>query len=149
MSAALHLAGAEDAERLLPMIAAFHKEAGIEMSDEARARALAPVLEGSPYGAAYLIGPRRSPVGYITVSFGWSMELGGLDGMIDEFYIRPSVRGRGMGTEVLLQLVPALGQAGVTALHMEVDREDTRRQRLYRRAGFALRERYMLATRRL
>jgi len=147
MSAALHLAGLDDGPKLLPMIAAFHAEFGLDISDIQREEALTPVLEGSPYAAAYIIGPRRSPVGYITVSFGWSMELGGLDGFVDEFFIRPSVRRRGMGTEVLLQLLPALGSAGVKALHMEVQKEDDSAKRLFHKAGFRARDGYVLMSR--
>jgi hypothetical protein len=70
VSAALHLAGPEDMERLLPMVAAHHAGEGIE-SDEAHRRAgLGPLLQGSPLGAVYVVGPRVGPVGFIVVSSG-------------------------------------------------------------------------------
>jgi ribosomal protein S18 acetylase RimI-like enzyme len=147
VSAALHLAGPQDMERLLPMVAAYHAEEGIA-SDEARRRAgLGPLLEGSPLGAAYLIGPRVGPVGYIVVSFGWSLEFAGMDGFVDEFWIRPGVRGRGMGSEVLAALIPALEAAGLKALHLEAGTENAGAQRLYARHGFALRDGFRLMTR--
>ncbi len=59
-------------------------------------------------------------MGYIAVSFGWSIELGGMDGFLDEFYIREGVRGRGMGSEVLAALLPQLAQAGLVGLSLEV-----------------------------
>jgi ribosomal protein S18 acetylase RimI-like enzyme len=80
-------------------------------------------------------------------SFGYSVELGGIDGFVDEFFIRESVRGRGMGTEVLGKLLPALSQNGVRALHLEVARDNDAAQRLYTRAGFRMRDRYALMTR--
>jgi ribosomal protein S18 acetylase RimI-like enzyme len=148
MSAALHLAGPDDLDRLEPMVAAYHAHEGIDTTKEQRRTALAPILDGSlPFGVAYLIGPRRSPVGYIVVSFGYSVELGGIDGFVDEFFIRESVRGRGMGTEVLGKLLPALSQNGVRALHLEVARDNDAAQRLYTRAGFRMRDRYALMTR--
>ena len=143
----LHIATADDLPRLLPMVAAYHAEEGID-SDEAHLEAaLAPLLDGTPLGVAYLIGPRRSPVGYIVISFGYSVELGGIDGVIDEFWIRPPVRGRGMGMDVLLGLIPALAEHGLCGLSLEVDRDNTRAQKLYNRAGFRLREKYSLMTR--
>ncbi|MBT0957095.1 GNAT family N-acetyltransferase [Alphaproteobacteria bacterium KMM 3653] len=147
MSAKLHLCTADDAEKLMPLIEAFHTEMELPHDPARVTAALAPLLDGSPHGAAYLIGPRVAPVGYIVVCFGYSLELGGIDGFIDEFYIRPRVRGRGMGTEVLQALVPALAAGGVMALHLEVDREDAKAQRLYTRAHFKMRERYALMTR--
>ena len=74
-----------------------------------------PLLEGSPHGAVYLIGPARAPIGYAIVSFGWSVEFGGLDGFVDELYLRPAVRRRGIATEALLALGQRLGAAGMTA----------------------------------
>lgn len=149
MSAALHLAGPEDLDRLAGLVARFHDEQGISQDDETRRAALKPLLEGNPYGVAYLIGPSRAPAGYIVVTFGWSVEFGGMDGFIDEIYLRPAVRGRGMASEVLAALPRALADAGVTALHLEVNRQDDRLIRLYQRAGFTPRERYMLMSRKL
>jgi ribosomal protein S18 acetylase RimI-like enzyme len=149
MSAALHLAGPEDLDKLMTLVAAFHAEDGIDSDADSRQAGIAPLLTGSPYGAVYLIGPTRAPVGYVVVTFGWSVEFGGLDAFIDEFYIRPGVRGRGMGTDVLTALPNALAQAGVKAVHLEVDRGNDTAQRLYMRAGFDRRDRYMLMSRKL
>lgn len=147
MSAAIHLAGPKDARALLPMVAAYHEEGGIATSPEHREAALAPLLDGSPLGCVYLIGPRSAPIGYIVVSFGWSLEFGGMDGFIDEFYVRRGVRGRGVGSEVLGALVPQLEANGLRALHLEAAAEKPRLRQLYKRAGFRLREDFHLMTR--
>lgn len=148
MSAALHLAKADDLPRLQSLIAAFHAQEGIKQTDEDRTAALTPLLEGIPHGAAYLIGPKNGPVGYIVVSFGYSVEMGGVIGFIDEFYIRENVRGRGMGGEVLRTLMPALADYGVKALHLEVERANEGAKRLYSRLGFVARDGNHLMTRR-
>ncbi len=105
------------------------------------------MLEGIPHGTIYLIGPARAPIGYIVISFGWSVEFGGLDGFVDELYIRRAVRGRGLATDVLLALPRALAQAGLRALHLEVARGNEAAQKLYLRAGFKAREDHYLMTR--
>ena len=74
MKAALHLAQTPDADRLEALVAACHAETGITQTEEERRAALLPLLEGSPHGAIYLIGPARAPVGYIVLTFGWSLE---------------------------------------------------------------------------
>ncbi|MBT8408930.1 MAG: GNAT family N-acetyltransferase [Alphaproteobacteria bacterium] len=147
MSAALHIAGPADLAALLPLVAAYHAHAGIEADDDHRRAALEPLLEGSPLGVVYLIGPRRAPIGYIAITFGWSIELGGMDGFIDEFFIRPGVRGRGVGSEVLEALLPRLEEAGVKALHLEARAGDTVLERLYGRHRFKLRDGFHLMTR--
>lgn len=139
----LQLATPEDLPRLLPLVAAFHQEMGFGTDAAHQENAVTPLLEGSPYGAIWLIGPRKAPVGYIAVTFGWSIEFGGLDGIVDELFIRPTVRGRGMGSEALNGLSLALRDNGVRALHLEVKRDDISTQRFYTRAKFASRETYM------
>ncbi|MEM7753431.1 MAG: GNAT family N-acetyltransferase [Pseudomonadota bacterium] len=140
MTQLLHLATADDLDRIERMVAAYHAFEGIESDEATRNAALAPLLEGSPHGAIWMIGPQMAPVGYVAVSFGWSIELGGLDGIIDEFWIREAVRGRGMGGEALLALQKALQQAGVMALSLEVANTNETAQRLYGRAGFKMRD---------
>jgi len=116
------------------LVGDFHAESGIAGDETTRRAALLPLLEGSPHGAVYLIGPGRAPIGYIAISFGWSLAFGGMQGAIDEIYIRPAVRGRGIGSEVLLALPRALAGAGLRALHLEVERGNDRARRLWRNA---------------
>ncbi len=136
MSQLLHLATMDDLDRLLTMVTAYHAEEGLSTTPEQRETALKPVLDGSPHGAIWLIGPKIAPVGYVCVSFGWSLELGGLDGMVDELWIREKIRGRGMGTDALNALQKALQEAGVKALSLEVATDNDRAARLYKRVGF-------------
>jgi ribosomal protein S18 acetylase RimI-like enzyme len=149
MSAALHLAKPDDLDRLCTLVAAFQAEKGLASTDEAHRAGLAPLLSGIPHGAAYLIGPARAPMGYVIISFGWSMEFGGMDGFIDSIYLRPAVRGRGIATEILIALPKALAGAGLVALRLEVDDTNETAKRLYARAGFKPRERYLLMGKRL
>ncbi len=149
MSAALHLASTSDLDRLCALVTASHTEVGLTSTDEARHAALAPLLEGIPHGAAYLIGPSRAPMGYVIVTFGWSLEFGGMEGFVDEIYLRPAVRGRGIAGEILISLPKALAEAGVKVLHLRVERTNDIAQRLYTRAGFKAREGFLLMSKRL
>ena len=136
MSTAINLGGPEDDERLLSLMARYHEECGLDYDDEHRARVAAPLLEGSPLGAVWLIGPQRAPLGYVLVTFGWSVRLGGMIGWVEEVFIRPSVRSRGIGTEVLHAIAVSLGPAGIQALQVRVD-GDERLARFCNRVGFA------------
>lgn len=147
MSAVLTLARPDHLDKLDALVAAFHAEEGITLPIEQRRAGLQPLLEGIPHGAAYLIGPARAPIGYLVITFGWSLEFGGLDGFIDEIFVRPGVRGRGIASETLQALPRALAGAGLKALHLEVRRDCDKTQKLYARAGFTARSDYMLMTR--
>lgn len=149
MSAALTLAAPDHLDKLVALVAAFHAEAGIDSTEESRSAGVAPLLDGIPHGCAYLVGPPRAPIGYVIVTFGWSVEFGGLDAFIDELYVRPGVRGRGIATEALISLPRALAQGGLRAVHLEVARGNEAALKLYRRAGFQPREDTLLMSRRL
>jgi ribosomal protein S18 acetylase RimI-like enzyme len=149
VSAALTLGGPDHLDKLVALVASFHAESGIESTEESRLAGVAPLLDGIPHGCAYLIGPPRAPIGYIVICFGWSVEFGGLDAVIDELYIRPGVRGRGMASEALIALPRALAEAGLRAIHLEVDKTNAPAMKLYRRAGFEARDTYMFMSKRL
>ena len=136
----MHLASPDDLAKLLPMVAAFHGERGQEGDEAQRQAALGPLLDGSPHGAVWLIGPRKAPVGYVAVTFGWSIAEGGLEGTVEELFIRPAVRRRGMGSEALSDIAKALKANGVRTLHLEVDRSDETVQRFCARARFGARD---------
>ena len=68
MSAALTLGNPDHLDRLLTLVTAFHDEQGIVMTPEARRAGIAPLLDGIPHGAVYLIGPPRAAIGYIVVT---------------------------------------------------------------------------------
>jgi ribosomal protein S18 acetylase RimI-like enzyme len=138
----LHLATPEDLPKLLPLVAAFHDHQGFQTSPEHQHDAILPLLQGSPHGAVWLIGPRRAPVGYVVVSFGWSVEYGGMDAIIDEIYVRNAVRKRGMGSEALNGLAKALKDGGIRALHLETDLDNETLKRFYQRAKFVTRDGY-------
>jgi len=147
MTTAITLATPQDAPKLLAMIEAFHSEYGLNTDNDRREAALTPLLEGSPLGAVWLFGPTMAPTGYVIITFGWSMEFGGMDAFVDELYIRPPVRRRGIASEVLMAISSSLADVGVKALHLEVDKEDADTIRLYTRARFEMRDRYSLMTR--
>ncbi|SMX41858.1 GNAT family N-acetyltransferase [Actibacterium lipolyticum] len=143
----LNLAGPDDINRVLPMIASYHAHAGIQTTEQQRRDALTALYGEDIQAAIWLIGPARAPVGYIAVSFGFSIELGGRDAFIDEFFIRDAVRGRGMGSQALHLILPMLKQMGIKAVHMEVDHQNTAAAKLYERAGFRARSQNYLMTR--
>lgn len=142
MSATLHLAGPDDLPKLTKLVAAFHAEHAIEMDPLKRETVLKPICDGIPQAVAYLVGPKVSPLGYVILTIGYSVEFGGYDSWLDEIYVRPNVRGRGIGGEVLLQLGKTMSEAGVKAMFLEADPQNESALRLYQRSGFQPRDRY-------
>ena len=99
---------------------------------------------GSPPHAA--AGGR--PVGYAVLTFAHSIEFGGRCGFVDELYVEPPARGRGVGRRALERVADEARSLGVRVLLLEVSPENERVAGLYRSAGFAERK-YRLMTKRI
>jgi GNAT superfamily N-acetyltransferase len=106
--------------------------------------ALAGLLRDRRRGRAWLIAAGGRPAGYLVVTLGWSLEYLGLDAFVDELYLEPSWRGRGVGSAAVRLAGAACRRLGVRALHLEVERRNRRARRFYRRAGFADHDRFLM-----
>lgn len=60
--------------------------------------------------------------------------------VLDELYVQPALRGRGIGSALVSCLLQELKRRGSLELHINVDEDDTGTRRFYERHGFANRE---------
>lgn len=130
----LRLAGAADREGLLALAEAFHQEDGHPLP-EAGKRALTLLLDAPEHGNVFLIEAAGARVGYAVLCFSFSIEWGGKDAFLDDLYLVPECRSKGLGAWILRQLEAAARAAGCRAMHLEVMGQNPA-ARLYRRAGF-------------
>ena len=66
------------------------------------------------------------PVGYVVLTWSFSIESGGLDGYIDELFLLPEVRGRGLGRRVLALAEQEARRLGLLRLYLEVEHGNPR-----------------------
>ena len=103
--------------------------------DAATARAgFEPLLRDDRYGIVHLAEVDGAIDGYGVVTWGWSIEVGGLDVVLDELYAR--TRGRGVGTALLRALEAACHERGVKRIFLETEAPNAAARRLYEREGF-------------
>lgn len=131
-------------DRLLPFVRDYHAFEAIERSDDERRASLAPLLGENPFGRIWLIVEAGEPVGYIALCFGYSIEFGGRDAFVDEFFLTATARGRGLGRQVFAEVRKSAAQLGIVALHLEVARSNPGARRFYQSLGFAARDGYHL-----
>ena len=149
MSEILRLAGPADIDLLLPFMREYCEFDGLD-HDPARARrTMLALLEDPRLGRTWFIDGDTATCGYLTLCYGYSLELGGRDAYVDELYIRAPFRGRGLGTRALDAACRAVQADSVVALYLEVRRDNVEAQRYYERLGFERRDRYFLLARRL
>jgi ribosomal protein S18 acetylase RimI-like enzyme len=140
-------AGPADLEALLPMLAGFSASQGYPFDVATARRALGELLARAELGRVYRIVRGGETVGYAALTFGFSLEWGGMDAFVDEIYLEPEVRGQGLGRAALRALFDVARAAGVRALHLEVEAGNVAGQALYRSEGFTGGERSMLSRR--
>jgi len=139
----LQTAGVAELAALLPLVRAYHEFEQVDMSDQQRREALAPLLQpDSPLGRVWLLLLTGDVVGYVALCFGYSIEFRGRDAFVDELYVEPGARGRGVASAALARVMREAAQLGIVALHLEVARSNERARRLYRRWGFESREQF-------
>jgi ribosomal protein S18 acetylase RimI-like enzyme len=128
-------AGPGEAATLLALARVFHGEDGHPL-DEGGAAAIALVARGTPHGRAWLIREGSAIVGYLVLGLGFSVEYGGVDGFLDDLYIAPEWRNRGLGSAVLGLLDAEARRLEVQAIHLEIMPGNDRAEGLHRRRGF-------------
>lgn len=149
MDVVLQIAEPADVPLLLEFMRSYYVFEGIEYVEETAAHALNGLLSSEQSGRAWLICLQGKPVGYAALTFGYSLEMGGRDAFLDELFLVETVRGKGIGKQVMAMIQQEARQLGVHALHLEVGRENTHAQRLYRTTGFQTRQGFFLMTCRL
>lgn len=148
MTHAVREAGPGDLFRLVAMVERFHAETDVTPSRPVAA-VLDRLLRNPALGRVGVIDDEDRVVAYVVVGFGFSLEFGGRDGFVDELFVAPDARGKGLGTALLAWAVAEAERAwGLGALHLEVDRRDQRARDFYATQGFETRTRYMLMSRR-
>ena len=133
-----------DLPALLPLIAGYHDFEGIASDAAGREAAARALLARPEFGAIWLVRADARTAGYIALCQGFSLEFGGFDAFVDEFFLLPEFRGRGIGGRVLELIRGEARARGINALHLEVERDNAPARRLYEKAGFEARERYVL-----
>ena len=75
-------------------------------------------------------------VGVAYVSFVWTLEHGGHSAWLEELYVRPEERSRGVGSALLAAALDFARADSCAALDLEVEAEHVRAANLYARNGF-------------
>jgi GNAT superfamily N-acetyltransferase len=92
-----------------------------------------PFGEGAP-GQVWVVEDEAGLNGYGVLTWGWSLESGGRDALLDELYVRD--RGRGAGAALLEALVAAARAGGASRMFLETEEGNAAARRFYARAGF-------------
>ena len=149
MDVELRALDATNLPSVLPLIADYHAFESLDSSPAEREAAARQLIDNPKSGAIWLIYCDGELAGYIALCLGFSIEFNGFDAFVDEFFLAKAFRGRGIGTQALAAIRHEARARKINALHLEVARDNEPARRLYRKAGFEARDKYVLMTARL
>ncbi len=129
---------------LLELVQVFHENESLPFNETIDRDVLRHFLTDASLGQAWFIQQEDEVIGYIILTLGFSLEYRGRDAFVDEFYLQPQYRGQGIGTQMLAFAEEACRVLGVQALHLEVDFENLKAQRLYGRVGYQRKDRFLM-----
>ena len=138
--------GLADLAALERLVRAYYVEAGQIFDERRHPDALTRLVGGDALGRGWFVRLDALTVGYIVLTWSFSIESGGLDGYIDELFLLPEVRGRGLGRRVLALAEQEARRLGLLRLYLEVEHGNSAIG-LYRRAGFVEHQRYLMSKR--
>jgi len=141
----LRVAEESDAQLLLDFMRQYYAFDG-HAFDQSKARAaLINFLRNASFGRAWLICDQATPVGYIVLALGYSLEYLGPDAFIDEFFLLESHRSRGWGRQAMEFVEDYARSVGVRSIHLEVVRANRRALEVYRKLGFVDHEHHLMS----
>lgn len=140
-------ATAADVPALLGLMRVFYAEEGYPFSDASASDAVRHLLENDRAGRIWIAQGDHAPLGYVVLTFGYSLEHHGVVAFVDEVFVVSESRGRGLGTAALALAEAECSALGVRTLQLEVERDNVAAQELYRRSGFKDHGRFLLTKR--
>jgi GNAT superfamily N-acetyltransferase len=146
-----------DRSALIALCAAYRRADAQEQAPGLVSAALDAALAGDALIHVYLIELLEESslpgegaamlVGYLALTLGFSIEVGGRDAFVDELYIEPPLQGRGLGRQALSFAETLCYQLGVRRVCLEVERQNVRAKRLYNALGYHEHGRHLLSKR--
>jgi ribosomal protein S18 acetylase RimI-like enzyme len=106
--------------------------------------ALRKFLANSELGRVWLILEQQKSAGYVVLTLGFSFEYHGREAFIDELYIEPECRRKGLGRQAMKFVAGRAREMGVHAIHLEVDHGNEPALELYRRESYEDHGRYLM-----
>ena len=128
-----------DLAELAPLVSLFDaqlREHDIATSPDALAAVLRTLSAHPQHGFLLTASHNGLPIGVAYASSILSLEHGGWSGWLEEFYVLPEWRGRGVGSLLLAAVIAAATDRGWPALDIEVDATHARVVSLYTRHDF-------------
>lgn len=135
MSAVIEKARSADIPILVDLMAEFYAESNYALDREWAADSFAQLVQAPDRGAAWIGRDASQVAGYVVLTMKHSMEFGGPDAFIDDLFVRPNSRRRGVATLLLHALFEECRERNALAVHAGVGHDNEGAIALYQAFG--------------
>ena len=125
-----------DRRNVLKMMEEFYSSPAVlhKIPKENYAKTLDEAEKGSPYLDVFRLQHDLSIAGYALTAYTYSNEAGGNVAWIEEIYVCPEFRSKGLGREFINYIKKEYGD--FARIRLEVEQSNDGATRLYKREGF-------------
>lgn len=123
----------DDLEPLIPLIRSFYVIDRHEFDESVVRQALIPLLGDDTFGQVWVTDDGELG-GYVVITWGYSLESGGRECLVDEIYVER--RSSGTGARLLEAALNGAREAGARAVFLETEAHNERVRAFYARCGF-------------
>jgi ribosomal protein S18 acetylase RimI-like enzyme len=134
-------------DRVLPFMSRLYEQDHLDYDPARAVRVCEWFLANPDWGAIWMIQADAQDAGYVAATVASSIEFHGRLAFLDELYIAPDFRNRGLGPAAVEHVAEWARARGFAALRLEVAHENLHAQHVYRHAGFLLQDDRRLMTR--
>jgi ribosomal protein S18 acetylase RimI-like enzyme len=136
VNALFQLLSDQEIPTLLEMMREFYSQQEMRFDEPTASLTITSVRKNPELAQIYLIFRSTELAGYFVLTFCFSMEFHGRFGLLDELYLHEPFRRQKLGQGVVGFVEGICRREGIAALRLEVGRDNTPAQALYRQSGF-------------
>jgi len=139
-----HPLTADNLPSLLTLMHELYANQHMNFDPHVAAAAVRALLRDESLGRIFLIHSGGHLAGYFALTFCFSLEFHGRFGLLDELYVRERCRGQGLGRRAEALAATICKDEGLSALRLEVGKDNTAAESLYSRLGFNVEARKLM-----
>src|SRR3712207_5109294 len=107
-----------DIDTILLMMEDFYAIDKYAFNKEVSRKNVEIFIQNSNYGKLWIIKQQEIIIGYTVLALGFSFEYGGVTAFIDELYLIPDYRNKGLGKMILEFVLNRAREMGIQSVHL-------------------------------
>jgi ribosomal protein S18 acetylase RimI-like enzyme len=125
----------EEAEQLLPLLRAYCDFYEASPSDQGLLEFARALIADPEVGAMFIARDGASAVGFATLAWKWSSLKGARIGYLEDIFVAPEARGRGIADALIEACAERCRERGAPAMEWLTATDNQRAQAVYDRTG--------------